>query len=155
MKQKQVIQIDAEGYFAGFTFADESPLEPGVFLMPAGAIDAPAPSIPEGQRAKWTGEWVLEEIPQPEPEPEPLPEPEPDPKLVGVEFDGVMCSATKDDQSGLTAVLLAVQLQGANFPPTNFYFENGSQLVITKENVQSFMDVWIPFRQSFFAVDET
>ena len=78
--------------------------------------------------------------------------PKPDPKMVGVEFEGVMCSATKDDQSGLNAVLAAAQLQGADFPPTNFHFENGSQLVITKENIKSFMDVWIPFRQSFFAV---
>lgn len=74
----------------------------------------------------------------------------PDPKLVGIEFEGVMCSATKDDQSGLTAVLLALQLQGKDFPPTNFYFENGNQLVITKENATKFMDVWVPFRQSFF-----
>jgi hypothetical protein len=70
---KQVIQLDAEGYFVGFTTADESPLEPGVFLMPAGAIDAPTPSVPEGQRAKWEGQWVFEDIPQPEPEPEPEP----------------------------------------------------------------------------------
>jgi hypothetical protein len=68
---KQVIQLDAEGYFVGLTTADESPLEPGVFLIPAGAIDAPAPTIPEGQRAKWNGAWVFEDIPQPEPEPEP------------------------------------------------------------------------------------
>jgi hypothetical protein len=67
---KQVIQLDADGYFAGVTTADESPLEQGVFLMPAGAIDAPAPTIPEGQRAKWNGAWVFEDIPQPEPEPE-------------------------------------------------------------------------------------
>jgi len=75
---KQVIQLDNEGYFAGLTTADESPLEPGVLLIPAGAIDAPAPSIHEGQRAKWDGAWVFEDIPQPEPEPEP-PEPEPIP----------------------------------------------------------------------------
>jgi len=66
---KQVIQLDDDGYFAGLTTADESPLEPGVFLMPAGAVDAPAPAVPEGQRAKWNGSWVFEDIPQPEPEP--------------------------------------------------------------------------------------
>jgi hypothetical protein len=70
---KQVIQLDADGYFVGFTTADESPLEPGVFLIPAGAIDAPTPNVPEGQRAKWEGQWVFEDIPQPEPEPEPEP----------------------------------------------------------------------------------
>jgi hypothetical protein len=68
---KQVIQLDAAGYFVGFATADESPLEPGVFLIPGGCIEAPTPAVPEGQRAKWNGAWVFEDIPQPEPEPEP------------------------------------------------------------------------------------
>ena len=70
---KQVSQLDQNGYFVGVTTADPSPLEPGVFLIPGGAIDVPAPTIPEGQRAKWNGQWVFEDIPQPEPEPEPEP----------------------------------------------------------------------------------
>lgn len=78
--------------------------------------------------------------------------PAPDPKLVGVEFEGVMCSATAQDQAGLAAVLLAIQLQGAAFQPTRFYFDNGSTLIITLENWQAFAAVWLPFRQSFFAV---
>jgi hypothetical protein len=73
MTQKQVIQLDADGYFVGFTTADESPLEPGVFLFPAGAVDAPTPTVTEGQRAKWNNGWVLEDIPEPETEPEPEP----------------------------------------------------------------------------------
>jgi hypothetical protein len=68
---KQVIQLDADGYFAGLTTADESPLEPGVFLIPAGAVDAPVPSIPNGQRARWNGNWVFEPITQPPPPPAP------------------------------------------------------------------------------------
>ena len=75
-----------------------------------------------------------------------------DPKLAGVEFDGVMCSATANDQNGLAAVLLAIQLQGPAFQPTRFEFENGSQLVITLANWEAFAGVWLPFRQSFFAV---
>jgi hypothetical protein len=70
---KQVIQLNADGYFVGLTTADESPLEPGVFLLPANAVDASVPNVSEGQRAKWNGAWVLEHIPQPEPEPEPEP----------------------------------------------------------------------------------
>lgn len=70
---KQVIQLDYDGYFSGFTTADESPLEAGVFLLPAGAIDTTAPTVPEGKRAKWNNEWVFEDIPQPEPEPQPKP----------------------------------------------------------------------------------
>jgi hypothetical protein len=65
---KQVIQLDAAGYFVGFATADESPLEPGVFLIPGGCIDVAAPTVPEGQCAKWDGAWVFENIPQPEPE---------------------------------------------------------------------------------------
>lgn len=80
------------------------------------------------------------------------PEPQPDAKLIGVEFEGVMCSATAQDQDGLAAVLLAIQLQGAAFQPTRFYFDNGSTLIITLENWQAFASVWLPFRQSFFAV---
>lgn len=73
MTTKQVSQLDADGFFVGVTVADESPLEPGVFLLPAGAVDAPVPVIAEGQRAKWDGVWVIEDIPEPEPAPEPEP----------------------------------------------------------------------------------
>lgn len=77
---------------------------------------------------------------------------QPDPKLVGIEFQGVMCSATKDDQNGLMAVLMAIQIQGQAFPPTQFEFQNGNSLIITLANYQSFMAAWLPFRQSFFVV---
>lgn len=60
---KQVIQLDNNKYFSGYTIADESPLEPNVYLMPAGTIDATSPSIPEGYRAKWVGnEWEYDLI---------------------------------------------------------------------------------------------
>lgn len=71
---KQVSQLDQDDYFVGITTADESPLEKGVYLIPAGAVDAFAPAVPDSQRAKWENEqWVFEDIPQPEPEPEPEP----------------------------------------------------------------------------------
>jgi hypothetical protein len=71
---KQVVQLDAAGYFVGITVADESPLEPGIFILPGGAVDAKVPNVPQGKRAKWEGSWVFEDIPQstPESEPEPL-----------------------------------------------------------------------------------
>ena len=78
--------------------------------------------------------------------------PIPDPKRVGVLFQGVMCSATAADQNGLVAVLMAIQVQGAEFKPTRFEFDNGNSLVITLANYEAFMAVWLPFRQSFFAV---
>lgn len=73
-------------------------------------------------------------------------------KIEGVEFEGVKCSATKEDQDGLAAVLLAIQLQGPTFKPTLFHFSNGSRLVISLENYQEFIQTWLPFRQSFFQV---
>jgi len=73
-----------------------------------------------------------------------------DPKLVGVEFEGIMCSATSSDQNGVVAVLMAIQIQGASFKPTRFEFENGSTLNLTYDNYQAFTEVWMPFRQSFF-----
>jgi len=93
---KQVIQLDADGYFVGLTTADESPLEPGVFLIPAGAIDAPTPNVPEGQRAKWNGQWVFEDIPQPEPEPEP-PEPTPEEKAEALRMEKQYAYQTESD----------------------------------------------------------
>ena len=85
-----------------------------------------------------------------------VPEPveEVDPKLTGIEFDGVMCSATRDDQAGLMAVLMAKQMQGEAFKPTSFYFANGNKLVITKDNIAAFTAVWMPFRQSFFVAEQ-
>lgn len=69
---KQVSQLDTNGYFLGVTIADESPLEEGVFLIPAGAVDSLPPLIPEGKLARWNGEWTLDDIPQPEPEEPPV-----------------------------------------------------------------------------------
>jgi len=83
---------------------------------------------------------------------DPPPLPPPDPKLVGVEICGVMCSATKEDQSALLGVLAAYQLQGKNFKPTKFEFANGNILIITLDNIQEVIAKWTPFRQSFFAV---
>jgi hypothetical protein len=47
MSEKTVSQINGAGLFLGLTVADESPLEPGVWLMPAGTVDA----IPPGELA--------------------------------------------------------------------------------------------------------
>lgn len=66
---KQVSQLDKDGYFVGVTTADPSPLEPDVYVIPGGCVDAPEPTIPEGQRAKWdNGQWVFEDIPPEKPE---------------------------------------------------------------------------------------
>lgn len=63
---KQVIQLDEDGYFVGTTMADESPLEPGLLLMPAHTIDIPLSALPawgSHQRLRWNGGWVVEDVP--------------------------------------------------------------------------------------------
>lgn len=82
--------------------------------------------------------------------PEYIAPPQPDPKMVGVEFEGVMCSATRDDQNGIVAVVMAYQLHGKAFQSTQFSFVNGNKLTLTAANIQQFLAVWMPFRQSFF-----
>jgi hypothetical protein len=44
MSTKPVPQLDSAGLFAGMTVADESPMEPGVWLLPAGALDVSPPA---------------------------------------------------------------------------------------------------------------
>ena len=66
---KTVSQLNAAGYFVGATFADESPLEPGVYLIPAGAIDVAPPNVPAGKVALRQGNaWVYVAPPTPEQE---------------------------------------------------------------------------------------
>lgn len=67
-------------------------------------------------------------------------------KLAGVEFEGVMCSATKEDMWGLASVKDWVR-GGSS---TNFNFDNGNTLTLTPQNIDAFEAVWIPFRASFF-----
>jgi hypothetical protein len=56
LKSKRVAQLDEHGFFIGMTDADESPLEPGVFLMPAGCVDSEPPAVEaEDKAARWNG----------------------------------------------------------------------------------------------------
>jgi hypothetical protein len=76
-------------------------------------------------------------------------------KLTGIEILGVMCSATKKDQTGMLAVgfnKLLADMAGQAFPSTKFEFENEAELVITADNYAAVQALWVPFRQSFFTV---
>jgi hypothetical protein len=76
-------------------------------------------------------------------------------KIEGIEILGVMCSATKEDQMGLTAVGLDYSMTtaaGGTFAATEFNFQNGSTLVVTSENFNAIYNLWVPFRRSFFTV---
>lgn len=67
-------------------------------------------------------------------------------KLSGVEFEGVMCSATKEDMWGLASVKDWVRAGSS----TSFNFDNGNTLLLTPQNIDAFEAVWVPFRASFF-----
>lgn len=67
-------------------------------------------------------------------------------KLIGIEFSGIMCSATSADMWGLASVKLWVEAGN----DVNFEFDNGNILVLTQANVAAFEAVWNPFRASFF-----
>jgi hypothetical protein len=70
-----VYQTDAQGYFVGVTTADQDPMNPTEWLIPAGCVTEAPADAPEGSRAKWTGSaWAMEVIPvEPDPEePEPI-----------------------------------------------------------------------------------
>jgi hypothetical protein len=67
-------------------------------------------------------------------------------KLQGVEFEGVRCSATKEDFWGLSAIKDWIKAGNQ----TSWEFDNGNKLLITSTNIDAFMAVWIPFRAQFF-----
>jgi len=74
-------------------------------------------------------------------------------KRTGILILGVMCSATKEDQMGLTAVGLDYSMTtaaGGTFSSTKFEFSNGNTLVITADNFSTIYNLWVPFRRSFF-----
>lgn len=68
---QQAYQFDYAGILIGETVADESPLEPGVFLIPARCTLTPPPEeIPAGKCPRWTGTaWELISRPAPQAEP--------------------------------------------------------------------------------------
>ena len=69
-------------------------------------------------------------------------------KLAGVEFQGVMCSATESDQNGLLSMYNFIK---AGQLSPNFRFENGNTLQLNADNIDGLLAVWSPFRESFFA----
>ena len=64
-------QTDGEGVYVGTVVCDESPLEPGVFLIPAGATTVEPPTVGDGEFAVWDGsEWQVPVPSEPDPDPE-------------------------------------------------------------------------------------
>lgn len=67
MSGKTVYQCDEQGWYLHETIADESPLEPGVFHIPRGCVEAPPPAVVEaGHRPRWVGgKWRVQAVPKP------------------------------------------------------------------------------------------
>lgn len=61
MPDKIVFQFDVAGLLTGSTVADESPMEPGVYLMPANCTATPPPDdVPADKWPRWNGSrWDL------------------------------------------------------------------------------------------------
>jgi hypothetical protein len=55
MNTKTAYQFDAAGLLVGVTDADESPMEEGVFLLPAFATFTVPPPPVDGQWPRWNG----------------------------------------------------------------------------------------------------
>lgn len=68
---KTAYQFDLAGLYQGTTVADESPLEPGIYLLPARCTLVSPPESTEGQWPRWNGAaWQLVNRPQPSAQPE-------------------------------------------------------------------------------------
>ena len=65
MTQKTVFQLNRNGFYVGATEADESPLEAGVWLIPAGCVEvSPPTSWPDDEWPRWNGSaWALSNKP--------------------------------------------------------------------------------------------
>jgi hypothetical protein len=141
---------DVSGEFVGESIAKIDP-RAKTPMITANATGKKVPDLVGKQTVFFIGkEWVVVEFVEPVIEPEPektQSEINHDLKMQGVLIEGVMCSATTQDSNGLLAV--NVWLSGGG--STRFEFENGNTLLLTPDNQKSFGDVWMNFRQSFWA----
>lgn len=62
---KTVYQTDHFGVFVGATLADESPMEPGVWLIPAGCVEVPPPEVGPNEVPVWGPQGWTVMVPQP------------------------------------------------------------------------------------------
>ena len=69
----KIHHFDRRGFYTGSEKADPSPLEPGKYLVPAGATMVKPPSVSEGKVPKWNGAaWEPANPPKPNPASDPV-----------------------------------------------------------------------------------
>lgn len=136
VKTKTVYQYDKDGYYTGPEIAFESPLEPGVYHIPASCTEMEPPESDENCRVRWTDiGWVQEEIPEPEPDPEPEPPTLEERKAQKEDMANRTCEATiyagvdaelsagiqhfaltPNDQTNIDSMFAAVTLGATEYP---------------------------------------
>lgn len=130
-----VYQTNSEGVFVGVVEADESPLEPGVFLIPGGCKTVEPPSFSSGSRARWVDDaWLIEPIPEAPEEPvvpEAPEEPEPTPAELRVsKAQALMALYNAGVLDDLEAIIAAHP-----YRPVRIWFENANEWLRTNPYV--------------------
>jgi hypothetical protein len=60
----KIYNYDKDGIYVGESLADQSPLEPGVFLIPALATEIAAPKATKGKMVVFNNnDWELQDLP--------------------------------------------------------------------------------------------
>ena len=96
---------ETSGAYLGASEARESPLEPGIWLIPAKATTTAPPAEVDPFSLVWDGKaWKAA------PEPEPIPEPEPTPEPMPLSVQAPLTPIEKLVASGLTVAELKTLL---------------------------------------------
>lgn len=115
---KTVYAFDNDGVYLSPIWLDDSdlsPLENGVYLLPAGTTETAPPAFTAEQFAIFTdGEWVVEDKPAPpEPEPEPVAPPTPLQQIAALEAANPITHRNLRDLS-MTVAQIAAAVTGAD-----------------------------------------
>lgn len=104
MSTKTVYLFDGTGKFTGQYEAQESPLEPGVFIAPSISTEVAPPQLQAGEHAQWDGAaWVVHA---------PAPAPAVDPQGMIATKKAQLRTVREGILNRLSGIALAAQLTG-------------------------------------------